>query len=90
MRTRRFLRICPESNNQTAHLFGCGWYMLSALTHKECEDIYYDGGDEDFFVNGHKYNSMEYVDSECPWIYRCRKLVTSLCAARFRVFSTLQ
>lgn len=31
---------------QTAHLFGCGWYMLATLSHTECEEVFNAAEDE--------------------------------------------
>ncbi|CBN78925.1 hypothetical protein Esi_0155_0068 [Ectocarpus siliculosus] len=56
----------------TAHLFGCGWYMLATLLSTECEDLYFEGLPEGEFVfaNGLEYTAGDYIASECPWIYR--------------------
>ncbi|CAM9965117.1 unnamed protein product, partial [Ectocarpus fasciculatus] len=56
----------------TAHLFGCGWYMLATLLSTECEDLYFEGLPEGefLFANGLEYTAGDYIASECPWIYR--------------------
>ncbi|CAN0122506.1 unnamed protein product, partial [Hapterophycus canaliculatus] len=57
---------------QTAQLFGCGWYMLATLLHRECEDLYFEGlaEGEVIFANGLEYGAGDYIASECPWICR--------------------
>lgn len=54
-------------------MFGCGWYMLATLMHTDCEDLYLEESSEsqEFMVlNGVDVSVDEYIQSECPWIYR--------------------
>lgn len=60
-------------SGQTAHLFGCGWYILATRLHQECEDLYVYGvlDDETVFMHSiYGDDVSSYIANECPWIYR--------------------